>query len=275
MPGYEAPSTNFKVIGLIQPGLKNAWSGFKPATFRFSHLPEGQADAQLIQPPWLVDACWLLLEFYIISKSKATSERALTSDSAHSWQLYSAAPLGNEADHTIIEYYPGNELPRPCLFIWMLSVSSKGSFIWTSTDRTAHNTTFDGPIVDHWLEWEITQTTNASAMQDRSTMQVDPNLYSRVFYHLSYVPPPSNKYQFSKSLVWLNWEPNSWSPHPRHVFYRLGHRARVWIKEYCICVWLVIAEKGLLNELRTCLPSWYDVEFEPSGSKCAEWNVMN
>ena len=43
------------------------------------------------------------------------------------------------------------------------------------TDSTAHATAFDGPVVDHWLERKIVQTANASAMQDRSAMQEDPN----------------------------------------------------------------------------------------------------
>ena len=33
-------------------------------------------------------------------------------------------------------------------------------------DRTAHITAFDGPIVDHWLERKIVQTTNACVMHD-------------------------------------------------------------------------------------------------------------
>ena len=57
------------------------------------------------------------------------------------------------------------------------------------TDSTAHITAFDAPVVDHILEWKIAQTANATAMQDRSAMQEDPNLYSRVIYYLSYVPP--------------------------------------------------------------------------------------
>ena len=56
------------------------------------------------------------------------------------------------------------------------------------TDRTAHTTALNGPVVDHWLEWKIAQTANASAMQDRSG---DPNLHSWVLYHLSYVPLPT------------------------------------------------------------------------------------
>ena len=47
-----------------------------------------------------------------------------------------------------------------------------------ATDRTAQTTPFDGPLVDHTLEQKITQTTNASTMQDRSAIQEDPNLYS-------------------------------------------------------------------------------------------------
>ena len=44
------------------------------------------------------------------------------------------------------------------------------------TDRTAHTTAFAGPAVVHWLEWNITQTSNASTVQDQSAMQEDPNL---------------------------------------------------------------------------------------------------
>ena len=48
------------------------------------------------------------------------------------------------------------------------------------TNRTARTAAFDGPVVDHWLERKITQTANASNMQDRSAMQEDPNLYDAV-----------------------------------------------------------------------------------------------
>ena len=56
------------------------------------------------------------------------------------------------------------------------------------TDSTAHTTAFGGTVVDCWLERKIVQTANASAMQDQSAVY-DPNLYSRVLYLLSYVPP--------------------------------------------------------------------------------------
>ena len=53
-------------------------------------------------------------------------------------------------------------------------------------DRTAHTTAFYGPVVvvDHWLEEKIAQTENAFAMEDRSGLQEDPNLYSGVLYCL-------------------------------------------------------------------------------------------
>ena len=55
------------------------------------------------------------------------------------------------------------------------------------TDRITHTTTFDGPVVDHWLERKMAQTVNASTVQDRSD---DPNPYKCVLYCLSYVPLP-------------------------------------------------------------------------------------
>ena len=56
------------------------------------------------------------------------------------------------------------------------------------TNRTAHTTAVGGSAVDHCVERKTAQTANASAIQDRSAMQEDPTLYSRVLYHLSYVP---------------------------------------------------------------------------------------
>ena len=52
------------------------------------------------------------------------------------------------------------------------------------TDRKAHTTAFDGPVVDYWLEWKIAQTANASAVWDRSD---DLKLHKPVLYRLSYV----------------------------------------------------------------------------------------
>ena len=44
-------------------------------------------------------------------------------------------------------------LPHGLLF----SISSKGSFICIIPDRIAHTTTFVTPVVEHWLEREISQ----------------------------------------------------------------------------------------------------------------------
>ena len=51
------------------------------------------------------------------------------------------------------------------------------------TDRPTHTRAFDAPIVDHWLEWKITQPGDASAGQDRLD---DTNLYRWVRYRQSY-----------------------------------------------------------------------------------------
>ena len=56
------------------------------------------------------------------------------------------------------------------------------------TDRTAHSTVFDGPVVDDWLELKIAQTAIAPTMQDQSD---DPNLYKQMLYHLSYSALPA------------------------------------------------------------------------------------
>ena len=42
-----------------------------------------------------------LLLFYVLAKFKVISGRVLPCDSVHSWQLYSAVPLGNQAISTI------------------------------------------------------------------------------------------------------------------------------------------------------------------------------
>ena len=42
-----------------------------------------------------------LLEFFILETSKVISEWLLTYDCVHSWQLYSAASLGNQITDTM------------------------------------------------------------------------------------------------------------------------------------------------------------------------------
>ena len=52
-----------------------------------------------------------------------------------------------------------------------------------SIDRTVHNTAFDKPVVDHWLERKIAQTAAESTEKDRSD---DRPLQRRARYRLSY-----------------------------------------------------------------------------------------
>ena len=52
------------------------------------------------------------------------------------------------------------------------------------TNRITHTTAFDGSVVDHCLEWKISQTASVLAMQTRSD---DPNHYRRMLYYLSYI----------------------------------------------------------------------------------------
>ena len=66
---------------------------------------------------------------YVLAISKVISGRVLTSDSAHSWQLYSAAPLWNQATSTMIRYptqlhYPDTEPSSPCPWLILIMLST-------------------------------------------------------------------------------------------------------------------------------------------------------
>ena len=91
-----------------------------------------------------------------------------------------------DINHKVIVayFYTGNLLSphRPFSLI-----SSKGSFICTFPQTEQHIwRTSCGPVVGT----ENSPNCNSSAMQDRSAMPEDPNLYSWVLYHLRYAPPP-------------------------------------------------------------------------------------
>ena len=65
-----------------------------------------------------------LLLFYVLSTSKVISGWVPTCDRTHPWQLYSAAPLGNQATSTMTQYptqshFPDTKLTtlRPMLII--------------------------------------------------------------------------------------------------------------------------------------------------------------
>ena len=72
------------------------------------------------------------------------------------------------------------------------------------TGSTSHPTAYDGPVVDHWLKWRIAQTVNASVVQDRSAMQEDPSIYSRVLYRLSYDSPPFSHILYTINIIWID-----------------------------------------------------------------------
>ena len=61
-----------------------------------------------------------LLEFYVLATSNVISGWVPTFDSAHSWRLYSAVPLGNQATSIMTRYpaqpcYPTVTSPCPIL----------------------------------------------------------------------------------------------------------------------------------------------------------------
>ena len=75
----------------------------------------------------------------------------LTMHSTHLIGLYGVGHMVK--DHSDSER--GNLLSP--LHVLLFMISSKGSFICTIPDRIAHTMEFDTPVVEHWLEQEITQ----------------------------------------------------------------------------------------------------------------------
>ena len=93
-----------------------------------------------------------LLKLCILATSKVISQRVVTCRSVHSWWLYSAALLGNQATSTMTKYptqshYPDTVLTSPC------------------------------PVL----------------IMPKARLE-------------------SDEFQFYKSLVWLDWKPNSLTP---------------------------------------------------------------
>ena len=60
-------------------------------------------------------------------------------------------------------------------------------YVHLPTDRIAHMIIFDRPVVDHWLEWKISEIADAPDVQSRLD---DQNLNRRVLYWLSYILLP-------------------------------------------------------------------------------------
>ena len=77
------------------------------------------------------DVC--LLSFYVLATSNVISGWAPTSDSAHSWRLHSAAPLGNQTASTMTRYpiqshYPDTWQTSLFPILLMLSTWLGGSY---------------------------------------------------------------------------------------------------------------------------------------------------
>ena len=61
---------------------------------------------------------------------------------------------------TVTYFFRGN---LPPLHRLLFPIIRKGSFyMHFPTARTAHTIAFDGPVVDHCLEWKITLTANVT-----------------------------------------------------------------------------------------------------------------
>ena len=67
----------------------------------------------------------------------------------------------------------------------LFPIRSKDILYALSHTQEVHIIAFDGPVVDHCLEWKIAQTANAPTVQVRSD---DQNLHRWTLYRLSYVP---------------------------------------------------------------------------------------
>ena len=85
----------------------------------------------LYKIPRLTGGAYLL--FYVLATSKVISGQVLSYDSAHSWQVYSGATLGNEAVSTMtwyptVSYHAGSEPTNHYPILVMLST-------WLGSDQ--------------------------------------------------------------------------------------------------------------------------------------------
>ena len=85
-----------------------------------------------------------LLGLYILAISKVILGWVFTCDSVHSWQLYSAVPLGDQVastwPNTILSHYPDTEPTSPCPILIMPSAwlgSDKYQFLSHWSDSTS------------------------------------------------------------------------------------------------------------------------------------------
>ena len=75
----------------------------------------------------------------------------------------------------------GNLLPPHVL---LFPISSKGSFICIIPHKITHTTAFITPVVEHWLEREITQW-----VQPTKDQSIDPSHHEQTLLPQSYISP--------------------------------------------------------------------------------------
>ena len=118
------------------------------------------------------DVVCRLLEFYVLAISNIISEWTLPCESAHTWQLYSAAPLGNQATTTMTQHptqshYPTTELTSPCPILLMSSArlgSNKYQFykslVWLDQEPNAPISHTRGHILPIWPQHQFCKALN-------------------------------------------------------------------------------------------------------------------
>ena len=113
-------------------------------------MPAGMAEwVERPSPSWVDHGIWFIcLLFYILATFKVISGWVLICDSAHSWWLYSASPLGKQAISTMTwfptqSHYLDAEPTSPCPILIMQITrlgSNKYQFVNHSFVSTALRT---------------------------------------------------------------------------------------------------------------------------------------
>ena len=114
--------------------------------FSFCHL---KIKAKYIKLITIIHLPLIWLLFYVLATCKVISAQVLTCNSAHSWQLYSAAPLGDQATNTMTWYpkqshYPDAEPTSP----WHSNKAKHLARKWQVSKSKS--------LV--WLDWVCTHT---------------------------------------------------------------------------------------------------------------------
>ena len=129
--GCQATAANLPTTSQAQRGSRVRILDIPNDNYTTHISPRRLAERQWRQ--WYgVCFCFVCSCFYILATSKVISKWELTCNSAHSWRLYSAAPLGNQAASTVTQFptqshYPNTEPTSPCLLLIMLSTQLRSN----------------------------------------------------------------------------------------------------------------------------------------------------